>query len=131
MILVQKIHLITRKNIIQHKSNIPNSKNKISKTNSKRQFTVSEYQSVRNARKQNKKYSKERTRNKPQNSKLKSKDISVKTNRYLSNIKNESIKKDEECTSTFINYCEKKKHLSFYKGANIIVSSIIYDANKN
>ena len=73
---------------------------------------------------------KKRTRNKPQNSKLKSKDISVKTNRYLSNIKKESIKKDEECTSTFINYCEKKKHLSFYKGANISVSSIIYDANK-
>ena len=73
---------------------------------------------------------KKRTRNKPQNSKLKSKDISVKTNRYLSNIKNESIKKDEECTSTFINYYEKKKHLSFYKGANISVSSIIYDANK-
>ena len=47
-------------NIIQHKSNIPNSKNKIFKTNSKRQFTLSEYQSVRNVRKQNKKYSKER-----------------------------------------------------------------------
>ena len=73
---------------------------------------------------------KKRTRNKPQNSKLKSKDISVKTNRYLSNIKNESIKKDDESTSTFINYCKKKKHLSFYKGANISVSSIIYDANK-
>ena len=73
---------------------------------------------------------KKRTRNKPQNSKLKSKDISVKTNRYLSNIKNESIKKDDASTSTFINYCKKKKHLSFYKGANISVSSIIYDANK-
>ena len=47
-------------NIIQHKNNIPNSKNKIFKTNSKRQFTLSEYQSVRNVLKQNKKYSKER-----------------------------------------------------------------------
>ena len=51
-----------------------------------------------------------------------------KTFRSLPKIKYDPVKKDKYSTD-LINYFEKKKHLSFYKGANISVSSIIYDSN--
>ena len=57
-----------------------------------------------------------------------------KTNCSLSKTKYESIQKSGNNInyneSNLIDYFEKKKHLSFYKGANISVSSIILDTNK-
>ena len=50
------------------------------------------------------------------------------TFRSLPKIKYDPVKKDTY-SPDLINYFEKKKHLSFYKGANISVSSIIYDSN--
>ena len=60
--------------------------------------------------------------------KFKSNFLMGKTCRSLPKIKYNPIKKEENST-TLINYFEKKKHLSFYKGANISVSSIILDTN--
>ena len=60
--------------------------------------------------------------------KFKSNFLMGKTCRSLPKIKYNPIKKEEN-TTTLINYFEKKKHLSFYKGANISVSSIILDTN--
>ena len=51
-----------------------------------------------------------------------------KTHRSLPKIKYNPVIKDE-CTTSLLNYFEKKKHLSFYRGANISVSSIIVDTN--
>ena len=60
--------------------------------------------------------------------KVKSNLLFGKTCRSLPKIKYNPIKKEEN-TTNLINYFEKKKHLSFYKGANISVSSIILDTN--
>ena len=43
---------------------------------------------------------------------------------------NRSIYNNNSNYSSLINYCDKKKHLSFYKGANISVSSFFLDTNK-
>ena len=52
-----------------------------------------------------------------------------KTYRSLPKI-NEEIKIKNENSTMILNYYEKKKHLSFYKGSNINVSSILLDGNK-
>jgi len=49
--------------------------------------------------------------------------------KYLEKQKNRS-NFNNSSSSTLINFCDKKKHLSFYKGANISVSSLFMDTNK-
>ena len=52
-----------------------------------------------------------------------------KTYRSLPKI-NEEIKIKNENSTTILNYYERKRHLSFFKGTNINVSSILLDGNK-
>ena len=63
-----------------------------------------------------------------------SKKLNGKTYRSLSKIKYEPIHKSENNTnyneSNLINYCDKKGHLSFYRGTKLNVSSILLDTNK-
>ena len=62
------------------------------------------------------------------------KKINGKTLSSLSKINNEPIQKSENNNNydetNLINYYEKKRHLSFYKGTSINVSSILLDTNK-
>ena len=49
--------------------------------------------------------------------------------KYLEKQKNRS-NFNKSSSSSLINFCDKKKHLSFYKGSNISVSSLFMDTNK-
>ena len=49
--------------------------------------------------------------------------------KYLEKQKNRS-NFNNSSSSTLINFCDKKKQLSFYKGSNISVSSLFMDTNK-
>ena len=70
-------------------------------------------------------FKKRANRNKPKENNNK---VFGKTFRSFPKIKYEPNNKDHYNT-TLINYFEKKKHLTFYKGSNISVSSIILDTN--
>ena len=80
-------------------------------------------------------FKKRASRNSPKNkTKIKpvksiSKAFFGRTYRSLPKI-NEELKIKNENSTSIHNYFEKKKHLSFYKGTNINVSSIILDTNK-
>lgn len=49
---------------------------------------------------------------------------------YNEKLNNYSIYNNNNNSSTLLNYCERKKHLSFYKGSNISLSSFFLDTNK-
>ena len=77
---------------------------------------------------------KKRASRNPKNDKMKyvssiSQVFMGKTYRSLPKI-NEKIKIKNEYSTMILNYCDKKKHLSFYKGSNINVSSILLDGNR-
>ena len=79
-------------------------------------------------------FKKRSSRNSPINSKMKiirsiSQAFLGKTYRSLPKLK-EELKIKKENSTSILNYYEKKKRLSFYKGTNINVSTILLDGNK-